>query len=484
MDDLTTLRDAIDHRQRELAATVTPGALGLLVAATDGRPGPAVEDRGDPVTGLRTRDPGGPLALRLAAGAAPGGEAPPRSLPEAERFRDACADVALARVVADDLARGERRLSVGPDGSLTARLATRRGPRAWRELADFAWWDAHERRAGDWPPRSQLPYPADAPLGPLTARQWGAAIAWLDQERERLAPGQGPVPARIAAADLVAGLAGHLGAGTDAARAAIDLLADDPGGLGKDEGPPGLVPPPLVRLGGDAVLLSRQGLAAAPFLAVARAVRRADPRAWNDRARLREDAFRADLGALFTDRRFAVAPSPIRLRRDGGDLRTDVDAAIFDRKTGTLAIVELKSQDPFAPPGDREHEREARLLAGRQVGAALDWVNRHGADEILRRMDARAAKTFRVQRVLAFVLGHYRLPGDGEVPAGRAAWGTWPRFLRLAGETPMATGNPLLSLHTRLAQGTTAAAIPPGTVARTLDLGQLRLTVEPPAAPR
>jgi hypothetical protein len=39
------------------------------------------------------------------------------------------------------------------------------------------------------------------------------------------------------------------------------------------------------------------------------------------------------------------------------DVRTDIDAVVFDRKSGTLGIFELKSQDPFARSSARPPTR-------------------------------------------------------------------------------------------------------------------------------
>ena len=153
----------------------------------------------------------------------------------------------------------------------------------------------------------------------------------------------------------------------------------------------------------------------------------------------------------------------IELRRDDGDVRTDIDAVVFDRKTGTLGLFELKSQDPFArSTAELARQRDNVLYANRQISGVLDWLQRHGADELLGRVDARTAKTFRVQKVYPFVLGRYLAHfSDGPEPDRRAAWGTWPQLLRLLDGQPVRAtdANPLASLFTRLTKD--APAHPP-----------------------
>ena len=162
-------------------------------------------------------------------------------------------------------------------------------------------------------------------------------------------------------------------------------------------------------------------------------------------------------------------------------MRTDIDAVVFDRKTGTLACFELKSQDPFArSTAELVRQRDNLLYANRQISGVLDWLKRHGADEILGRVDTRTAKTFRAQRVFPFVLGRYLAHfSDGAEPDRRAAWGTWPQLLRLlSGQPVRATdSNPIASLHARLAKDAPVIGPPPDAPPRELAIGPAHLIV-------
>jgi hypothetical protein len=212
-------------------------------------------------------------------------------------------------------------------------------------------------------------------------------------------------------------------------------------------------------------------------------LRRRDAEAYHNTAHLREVAFRQDIQMLFRDKRFVTSPGRIELRRESGNIRTDIDAAVFDRKTGTLGVFELKSHDPFARSAvELARQRDNVLYANRQVSGVLDWLKRHGADTILDRIDRRTAKTFRVQKVYPFVLGRYLVHfNDGPEPDRRAAWGTWPQVLRLLDgqPTPGAAANPLASLHTRLTKDTPVIGLPVDVPSREIELGAARLTVHP-----
>ncbi|HVL22652.1 MAG TPA: hypothetical protein VM450_01120, partial [Thermomicrobiales bacterium] len=225
------------------------------------------------------------------------------------------------------------------------------------------------------------------------------------------------------------------------------------------------------------------GLTSEPLLFLSRELRRRDAQAYHNVAFLREDVFRQELYALFADRRFVVSPGRIVLRRDKGDVRTDVDAVVFDRKTGTLGLFELKSQDPFArSTAELTRQRDNILYANRQIAGALDWLKRHGGDDLLNRVDIPTAKKFRVQKVFPFVLGRYLAHfDDGPAPDWRAAWATWPGLLRLLDGRPLpALGtNPIASLFTRLANDGPPVHGAMDGPPREIDLDDARLTVHP-----
>jgi hypothetical protein len=246
---------------------------------------------------------------------------------------------------------------------------------------------------------------------------------------------------------------------------------------------PGIAAAPLVRVESDQLVWSLHGLTSEPLLFLTRELRRRDPQEYHNAGYLREIVFREDLYALFPDKRFVTSAGRMKLRRNDGDVRTDIDAVIFDRKTGTLGIFELKSQDPFArSTAELTRQRDNVLYANRQISGTLDWLKRHGGGDLLNRLDARTAKTFRVQKVYPFVLGRYLAHfSDGATPDRRAAWSTWPQLLRLLDGQPVRAtdANPIASLFNRLANDVSHIRHPDDDSPRDIAIGEARLTVHP-----
>ena len=212
--------------------------------------------------------------------------------------------------------------------------------------------------------------------------------------------------------------------------------------------------PPLIRLDEQHCVASLEGLLTYPLFFLMRELKRKYSEEYHTASQVREEVFRRDIYALFADKRFVKSVGHVELRGPKGTLTTDVDALIFDRKTGALALFELKSQDPFAySQQERIRQRDYFYNASKQVIASSEWVKRNGSHALLGRLDSAQVKRLKAQNVYIFVLGRYLAHFfDGLPFDGRAAWGTWSQMLRLVHGKPFGANdtNPIQSLHGKL----------------------------------
>ena len=524
MNPADRLREAMavtTDEVRRLIPAHRAAALSEVVAAVDRQPAASASPTVDLVSGHRLAHPGANRAIALCLDPAASVESAFPALPSADiwadRLLDVCAALDTAGLVLDHAATGFMHLAGAEHGRIDAWITTRHSPVSWRERADFDWWARWSRAtsgptAAERQPRSasqttampdmteigstaeraaamvdrmayQFGYPADATLAGIPV---AVVLGVLRGLIARALDGGEDQPILVAEAALIGELTATLSAGHEAISRALAGFTLDAAGAAWHAAVPGIALAPLVRRDLEHLLLCRAGLTSEPLLFLTRELRRREATAMTTGAHLREAAFRHDLYALFSDRRFVRSAGSIRLRRGGGDLRTDIDAAVFDCKTGALGLFELKSQEPFARSlAERTRQRDNLRYAGRQVAGILDWINHHGADEILNRIDRETAKRFRVQKVFPFVLGRYLAHvGDGAAPDRRAAWGTWAQVLRLRGGQPVGPNEPrpLATLHARLMQDATTIAIPPDTPPQTIQIGTIRLTVYPSLA--
>ena len=520
---LDLLRRRIDEVQELLRATVpsnhVTAVLAILRVLAKLPTTPDSDAIPDPVTGRRRPLAvlGANKALQLCLETENSGST---VLPDAEAdawgagFLDACGWLAEAEVVLAHCETGFMQMVNEGNETFHVWITTRRPPTSWRERADFDWWAgwSAERRCHEFeairsemnmsalsgPERQtrarrladihlkrmayQLGYPPDAVIDGCTVQTYGDVLRNLIEQV--LNTGDIAQTARpLSERTLIAELALDLSIGAAVVARAVDAFTLDHDRAAYHAAVPGVAAAPLVRVDPDLLALSPFGLLTEPLLYLARELKRRAPQDYHNSAYLREDVFRRDLYGLFGDKRFVTSPGRIVLRRERGDARTDVDAVVFDRKTGTLGFFELKTQDPFArSTAELIRQRDNILYANRQVSGVLAWLQRYGPDELLNRAHTRTAKSFRVQKVYPFVVGRYLVHfNDGPEPDRRAAWGTWPEVLRLSdGEPPRLPGaNPLASLFSRLTKAAPPLQLPANVPAKEIAIGQTRLLVYP-----
>jgi hypothetical protein len=507
MDSQQRLRIAIDRQLDVVRATVPAdqqAAILALVRAIDRQPHPRDRDpEADLISGQRLANLGGNLALRLCLEAVGGGAAVDRLDDWAQSLLGRSARLAEAELVLTHAETGFMRLVDDGVGAFDAWVATKRAPTGWVERADFDWWanslagqlqlERPAATAGDGSDRQfaertldamayQIGYPPSARIDGATIQQYRDVLSWLIGYAWRAEDrGEGARP--TSEGSLATAIASALPIGPVAATHAIAALTLDGDNAAYHAAVPGVAAAPVIRLDDDRLVLSTYGLTTEPLLFLTRELRRRAAEEYHNTAHLREDVFRQELYALFPEKRFVTSSSRIELRRESGNVRTDIDAVVFDRKTGTLGFFELKSQDPFArSAAELTRQRDNLLYANRQVSGVLSWLQRSGGDALLNRVDNRTAKSFRVQKVFPFVLGRYLVHfSDGPEPDRRAAWGTWPQVLRLLDGQPFKPNdaNPLAMLFNRLSKDTPLARTPIEAGARQIDLGGTTLTVHP-----
>jgi hypothetical protein len=521
MDVQDRLHQLIDQQQDRLRAGV-PGdrqaAILALIRAQDRLPlTPGIEPPPDLITGRHLVNPGGNRALQLCLEStgdvaevhASCGEALDRW---AERFLRKCGQLAEARLLLAHCETGFMRLVDDGNGTFDAWIARKRPPASWRERADIDWWasslarrhapemrnllsgrrDAGPGGQDSWYRRLanghlkmmayQLGYPPDATIGGCRVQDYLDVLGWLiGWELHARDNGEAATPQ--SGERLVAAISSDLGIHPDVAGQAVAAYTLDRENAAWHAAVPGVAAAPLVRLDPGWLVPSVHGLVTEPLLFLTRELRRRDAQEYHNTAYLREDVFRQDLYALFGDKRFITSAGRIQLRRDAGNVRTDIDAIVFDRKTGTLGLFELKSQDPFArSTAALDRQRDNMLYANRQISGVLAWLKQHGPDALLSRVDARTAKKFRAHKVYPFVLGRYVAHvSDGPEPDRRSAWGTWPGLLRLLDGGPVRAtdANPIASLFTRLANDDPFILPPTDVPPREIAIGAARLTVHP-----
>ncbi|NBB47092.1 hypothetical protein GVN24_02260 [Rhizobium sp. CRIBSB] len=192
--------------------------------------------------------------------------------------------------------------------------------------------------------------------------------------------------------------------------------------------------PYYIDFGRDFVLLPMFGALMNPVAGLTNRLRHLHRRDWDRALNAREVVFRSDLAELLGFDRYIVPDRGCNLRKSDGSNLTDVDAAVIDRETGDLCLVQLKWPDIY---GRSLTERESRRS---NLAKANDWVGRvHGW--IAGRPSAEVCKALQLPRgggrpVSLLVLSRHVADFVGATEFDRRAiWTSWPRLAKTVSES-------------------------------------------------
>jgi hypothetical protein len=191
------------------------------------------------------------------------------------------------------------------------------------------------------------------------------------------------------------------------------------------------IPAPFyVDVGGGWLALPMFGGILNPVCGLARTLRLRHRGVWDAAVDGREVVFRSEIRAQLSSEHFLVPASGFKLRRQDGSQITDIDAAILDRESGTLALIQLKWPDIFGlSPTERESRRLNLLAANNWVDRVSSWIDGRSAHEICKALGITGDGAEKPP--LLFVLPRYtaRFTGNAKLD-DRAAWIAWPELLR------------------------------------------------------
>ncbi len=263
------------------------------------------------------------------------------------------------------------------------------------------------------------------------------------------------------------------------ARQVLDTLKLTPQNMQVHTSEPAVNIAPLLNINSSTVVVSIAGTLSSPFDFMLAELYRGYRKDWDYAVDGREEHFRRELYDLFSIQRFAKTEKPLKLKNEGR-VATDIDAAVFDKTTGTLGLFQLKWQDPF---GTSMRKRNSKMMN------FLDETNRwvSTVSSILRETPEVlnhqiGDKTVRIQdtnRIHLFVIGRHFAHFSGAASRdSNAAWGTWPQVLRLLRESRLGY-DPLTWLHEMLQEQSPSLKTPVTVEACEMQIGEYRIKYDP-----
>lgn len=141
--------------------------------------------------------------------------------------------------------------------------------------------------------------------------------------------------------------------------------------------------PLFVKIGSRFVCRSVKGCLGAPILFLHNELKRQYPKDYFRWINERELTFRNQLYHLFDSERFVKVGRNVELNTNG--IRTDIDAVLFDKKTKTLGLFQLKWQDKYAADLKARKSRISNFYpkAKEWIEKMIKWESAASSKEIL-----------------------------------------------------------------------------------------------------
>lgn len=155
---------------------------------------------------------------------------------------------------------------------------------------------------------------------------------------------------------------------------------------------------------------------------------------WDRVVDLREQVFREDLRSLFSPETHLIPSHGFKLRRADGTVITDVDAVIVEKRSGALALLQLKWFDIYGRSLAERHSKRSNLLkANAWVQKVSEWIAGRSADETAKALGLQGAG--KDQPLLLIVARHAASFGGERDQDPRANWISWPKLARTRSES-------------------------------------------------
>ncbi|MGV3588701.1 MAG: hypothetical protein ACO1OF_16980 [Adhaeribacter sp.] len=194
---------------------------------------------------------------------------------------------------------------------------------------------------------------------------------------------------------------------------------------------PSVALPMYVQVSENMLVRLVSGCLGNPFEILRRELKRKYKSDYDKAVNRREDRFRKELFYLFPQEHIIKVPKEINITFEG--IRTDIDAVVYDYKTKTLGLFQLKWQDPFSKSMKERYSRITNLVdkANEWIEKMKFWLNSNSAQTILNslQIDKQYNGKLEINDLYVFVLGRNNINYTNVKLDNQVAWGTWYQLI-------------------------------------------------------
>lgn len=211
-------------------------------------------------------------------------------------------------------------------------------------------------------------------------------------------------------------------------------------------------PTPYIELSRTRLIRSINGCLNRPFRILHYEFKRKFSNDYFEAVNRRESRFRNELYLYFTSDRFIKIPQSIVVQN--GNIKTDIDAILFDKEKKALGLFQLKWQDVYAYSIKERFSRITNLYPKsiEWLDKVIGWVETHESKEILEKLQIQRyfSDAEEIHEIYFFIIGRNQIHFSGTNLDSRAAWGSWSQFILSTNKIFANFDNPIKELYVKL----------------------------------
>lgn len=215
---------------------------------------------------------------------------------------------------------------------------------------------------------------------------------------------------------------------------------------------PSTPPPIFIEVGGQLLMRSVAGCFANPFSILNRELKRKYKKDYDKALNNRENRFRKELFVFFPQERIVKIHKEINISFKG--IRTDIDAIVFDKQTGTLGLFQLKWQDPYAHSMKERFSRISNLFpkANEWITKIKYWLSSNTDKTILNslQIDKELEKTCKINDICIFVLSRNQMNFTGVELDNSVAWSSWYQLIESQAMIRTLFDDPIMEMFVKI----------------------------------
>ncbi|OOG18832.1 hypothetical protein BWD42_02405 [Sphingobacterium sp. CZ-UAM] len=211
-------------------------------------------------------------------------------------------------------------------------------------------------------------------------------------------------------------------------------------------------PPMFIEVSGSLLIRSIAGCLGNPFALLNRELKRKFIKDFDKAVNNREDRFRKELFNFFSKESIIKIDREIKISFD--DVKTDIDAIVYNKETNTLGLFQLKWQDPFSHSIKERFSRINNLFpkANEWLTKIKRWLSTFDDRTILNALQIEnvLGEKRTIERVYLFVLARNQINFTGIEMDETAAWGSWYQLIEAYSTIHTTLNDPIEDMFVRL----------------------------------